>query len=184
MNKVQIHFTSVFRYNCDIDTKDSINLIKDKDVYEDANIAFNVVNSKDTTVVTFEAVGYFSDCASAAREFMTNLLQSISTDDSFAYIITHDFLYPFVKIITSEIQYQSFHKTVRDGAYAYAGLEIEAIDDMRLNEAMRVLEINDHNGNYFRRCPNCKEFEIPDCAKLGKHIKRCPCCGLKLIKWG
>lgn len=182
MNNINIYFTVVFQKNDDfaISTKTLINPNDTR--FEDAEITANVVSAKGHYVVTFDAMGYFTACASAARVFMMNLMNAIYTDNTYTYTIIREFLYPFMQIMQN-VQYQSVHKMIDAGVYAKAGLEIEALSDMRLSDAIRVLEPNDHYGNMFRRCPNCRDFEIPEVKKLGQHIKRCPCCGLKLIPW-
>lgn len=183
MDKIKITFTAVFRPDCDFafSTDSFINCNDSR--FEDAEIKAYMDAVKDTRVISFEAKGYFSDCAAAARIFLVNLVQAIYADDTYTYMAVHDFLYPFVKIINEPIQFQSVHKSVFSVIVANAGLEIEALNDMRLSSAVRVLAPNDHYGNMFRQCPNCQDFEIPESKKLGKHLNRCPCCGLNLICW-
>lgn len=183
MNKIKIHFTAVFRNNDDFVISNNVLINPNDSRYEDAEVVANVVSEKETCAVTFEATGYFSDCALATRIFLVNLINAVYVDDFHTYAIIHDFLYTFIKIMNDELQYQSIHKVLRDNINAYAGLEIESIDDVRMSNIVLVLEKNDHYGNMFRRCPNCKDFEIPESKTLGEHIKRCPCCGLNLTKW-
>lgn len=183
MNKIKIHFTAVFHAGGNVSIDKTPFARFNDNSYEDSDVAVHIVKDKKNTVVSFAAKGYFSDCATAAREFMVTLIQNIRTETTHDYTVVHDLLYPFVEALSSEIQYQSIHKISRNYVYANVGLEIESFNDGRLSDAIHILEDNDHHGINFKQCPNCRDFEIPDSKKLGQHIKRCPCCGLKLMPW-
>ena len=190
MNKVKVTFTAVFRIASDtsfgIGNSDKL-IYTDDTKYEDASIKFAVHNDRKMKLVTFEATGYRSDCRIALEDFLVNLLRNIKTGMSYQYLDVQKVFQPFIEVASKQFTYQSMHRFSTDdmmgGIEIEAGLEIERENDMRTNDAHRVLIPNDHYGNMFRQCPNCKEFEIMESNKFAKKISRCPCCGLKLIPW-
>ena len=154
--------------------------------YEFATVNYDVTKYRNGMLVSFSAEGDHSDCVCATRCFLFTLMKSFKANCTSDYIEIHKILNDVVMMLNGKVLMQSIHMETPSGygeVTMKAGLEIEKSNDMRLSDARRVLEPNDHYGNMFRICPNCREFEIPEQASINGAVKRCPCCGLKLIKW-
>ena len=185
-NSIRVDFTAHFRFSNSKSFSISNNQLINEDNYEFATAKYHIAKSKHETIVTFTAEGDHSDCVCAIRCFLFNLMKSFKAQNTCDYIEIHQILNEFVTMVNKKVSLQSVHlenSTGHGEVLMKAGLEIAKSNDMRLNDAHRVLEPNDHYGNMFRRCPNCQDFEIPEIASLAKNLRRCPCCGLKLITW-